>query len=264
MLWILQYTNQPGVAVLGSALTAFTMPVAFADTKSSNRKPIYDNDDSNVNIAPAPGSVEPFESGKQDDLKKSLTQIEEKNLGIQTELVGNVPVKTSKFLEDTIEKSRKWVATETEDAKKQVDGVFQKYLNVEKDVTSTVASLKSEHEDLLPGSIYILVAGLSGSVIARRHNFVVRALLPVALGVGAFGYFLPETFRNTRALVWSWEQKSPRLADAHTSVEKSTEDLVNGITNTWDRSQATLENGVHKTRDFIADTTGLQIGSSKK
>lgn len=236
-----------------------TAPVAFADS-SSPRKPIYDSDEENIEIAPAPGSVKPFEKSTE----KSLTEIEEKRLGIQNELVGNVSVKTSKFLEDNIEKSRKWFASESEEAKKQVNGAFQKYLKAEKDVTSTVANLKSEHEDMLPGSIYVLVAALSGSVMARRHNFLVRATLPLIIGAGAFRYFLPETFQNTRGLVWSWEKKSPRLAEVHINAEKQADNLVKGAENLWIQSQESLENGVHQTRQFIADTTGLQVGGSNK
>ncbi|KAG0309812.1 hypothetical protein BGZ98_007546 [Dissophora globulifera] len=51
-------------------------------------------------------------------------------------------------------------------------------------------------EPLIPALIYITVAGMAGSIIARKSNFVFRFLSPAALGLGAAAYCIPKTTNN--------------------------------------------------------------------
>jgi organizing structure protein 2 len=204
-----------------------------------------------VEIAPVPGSIVPTEKGAGKNSEGSF---------IKTETIGQVSVKSSDFLEKNVEIGRKWLHGQMEVAQKQVDERLERYLRVEKDVTSTVASLRADNEDILPGGIYVLISTLTGSILARRRGILIRATAPVLFGLGAFRYFLPGTYRNTGALIWSFEQRSPAVADAHLKVEAQINDLSSGVQSVLETGQSSLESGVHKTREFIADTTGLQVG----
>ncbi|KAF9957886.1 hypothetical protein BGZ72_001232 [Mortierella alpina] len=51
-------------------------------------------------------------------------------------------------------------------------------------------------EPLIPALFYVAVAGLTGSIIARKSNIVFRFLSPVALAMGASAYCIPKTTNN--------------------------------------------------------------------
>ncbi|ANB10919.1 Mic26p [Sugiyamaella lignohabitans] len=227
------------LTLLGAGIVSYSaIPVAMADSK----KPIYDDEEKNEETV-------------------VVVQPEETQL-INTEYVGNTPIKSSKFLEENIEVARKWVYEQSQTVQAKVDDSFQTYLQAERSVTSTVSNLKDENEDILPGGIYILIGALSGSIFARRRGFVLRTVTPVIFGLGAFSYFLPKTFNNTRALVWSFEQKSPAIADTHIQIQNQVESLAESAKSAAEQSQSSLESGVHSVRQFVAESTGLQIGSS--
>lgn len=172
-------------------------------------------------------------------------------------------VRSTDFLEKYVAVGRTWLYGQTEEAKKQFGAAFDKYLSAEKTVTTTVADLKSADEDVLPGAIYILVATLSGSVLARNRNLLVRAAAPVAFGVAAFGYFLPQAYKNTGKLIWSFEEKAPAVAQAHIDTQKSVSELVSSVDTAVKDANSALESTVHQARKFVADTTGLQIPEDK-
>lgn len=221
--------------VLGTGLT---IPVAFADEKK--RLNIYDEDE--------PTKIEPQASEKKKEQPSPAP----------------VNVKTFESLEQNMSVARKWLIKQIDFGKEKVDSSVEKYLNVERSLSSTVAGLKSEKEDLLPGGIYILISALSGSILTRNRGFLLRGATPLVLGIGAFGYFLPQTFQNTRNLVWKYEQRAPALASYHTQAQDQVNSFVKTVNNTVEDSKQGLETGVHKTRQFIADNTGLQINESEK
>lgn len=229
--------------------TLGTAPVALAD---GGRKSIYDNDEEEEQIAPA----------KPVEKKEEPSAVAE-----QTKLVGGVQVRSFEGLEKSMGAARKWVIKQIDAGKEGLDNSVQRYLKAERNVTGTVAELKSDKEDFLPGAIYVMVASLSGSILARNRNVLVRGITPIAVGVGAFAYFLPNTFQNTRNLVWKYEQRAPTLADYHVQAENGVNSMVKGVSSAVEDGKQGLENGIHKTRQFIADSTGLQLpdeSSSKR
>lgn len=226
--------------------TYATMPTAHAQTKKS----IYDDEESEV-VAPVAGTILPAASSKED---LALTK---------TEIVNGVTVRTADNLEKYIKEGRAWVAEKTEQGQAQADSVFEKYLKAEKSVTSTVAEIKSDDEDILPGGIYVLISALSGSILARNKNLLFRGITPLVFGLGAFKYFLPQTFENTGNLVWKFEQKAPAIAEAHIQTKKSVEDLSKGVSDAVNEGNQKLEGAVSSARKFVAEATGLQIPEDK-
>lgn len=71
-------------------------------------------------------------------------------------------------------------------------------------------------EPLNPGIIYVLVAGLTGSVLTRTRSFPVRFLAPPLFTLAALPYFLPKTSHNLRAYLSDVEDRvAPEFAAKH-------------------------------------------------
>jgi len=117
---------------------------------------------------------------------------------------------------------------------------MSRYFNLEQSFTSTIASLApppTANEHLLPGTVYILVAAMAGSIISRNRGFLLRFATPTAFGVGAAYTFLPVTTRNVGDLVWKYEQRYPALAQTHLQVRER-------ATQIWETSKAHTMSGV--------------------
>lgn len=98
-----------------------------------------------------------------------------------------------------------------------------RFLRLESDFTSTVASLappRESGERVLPGSVYVLVAAMAGSIITRNRNILLRATVPVAAGIGCSYYVLPITTRNVGDLVWKYEERYPVIRDNHLAAKE--------------------------------------------
>lgn len=104
-----------------------------------------------------------------------------------------------------------------------------KALNLESSFTSTVASLappKESGERLLPGSVYVLVAAMAGSIVSRNRNILLRATVPLAAGVAAGYAVLPITTRNVGDLIWRYEERYPVIRDNHIRVKDGVKHFV--------------------------------------
>lgn len=114
-------------------------------------------------------------------------------------------------------------------AEDAVNGAMARAFALERSFTSTIASLappRESGEKLMPGLVYVLVAGMAGSIIARNRNVLVRGAAPLALGLGAAWAVLPVTMGNVSGLVWEYEKKVPAVADAHL---RTREGIENGV-----------------------------------
>ncbi|ORY65885.1 apolipo protein O-domain-containing protein [Pseudomassariella vexata] len=112
-------------------------------------------------------------------------------------------------------------ATAAEDA---VNSTMDKAFDLEKSFTQTVASLappRESGEKLMPGLVYVLVAGMAGSIVTRNRNIFLRASVPLALGIGAGWLVIPVTMNNISSLAWRYEQKFPAVAEAHIKTRES-------------------------------------------
>jgi organizing structure protein 2 len=104
--------------------------------------------------------------------------------------------------------------------------------SLEHSFTSTVASLappRESGEHLMPGLVYVLVAGMAGSIVARNRGVLLRASAPVALGIGAAWTVLPVTMGNVSELLWTYEKRFPAVANAHVSARDGVEKGVSFV-----------------------------------
>ncbi|KAL1998592.1 hypothetical protein VTN02DRAFT_5921 [Thermoascus thermophilus] len=106
--------------------------------------------------------------------------------------------------------------------------LLSRVLRVENAFTDTVASLAPAPESgerLLPGGIYVLVAAMAGSIVARNRGLVLRAVTPLGFGTVAAWTLLPVTMRNVSDLVWEYEKKVPAVAEQHLRIRRSAEHI---------------------------------------
>jgi organizing structure protein 2 len=109
---------------------------------------------------------------------------------------------------------------------------------------------------VLPGAIYVLVAAMGTSILARNRNILLRATLPVAVGFGAAKYLLPVTSQNVGDLVWKYEKRFPALADWH---EKTQDRVVRFVSTAIDHSKmgaGMLEDKIGDARESVEGWVG--------
>ncbi|KAK6351344.1 hypothetical protein TWF718_004508 [Orbilia javanica] len=150
--------------------------------------------------------------------------------------------------------ARLFVHSEFTKAQRFLDSYFDKYLHIEHNVTTTVASLAPSHrskETILPGAIFIAVTTMAGSVLARRRMLPIRFLTPVITGTAASWYFLPETTRNVADLAWKWEQKVPQVAETHLKVRGGIEEGWKSTKEGYDHAIGAVEDTTSKARRTI-------------
>ena len=94
--------------------------------------------------------------------------------------------------------------------------------DLEQSFTTTLANLapsRESGEKLMPGAIYVLVAAMAGSIVTRNRNILLRASVPLAMGIGAGWTVLPVTSRNVADLAWKYEQRVPAIAETHLQIK---------------------------------------------
>jgi len=90
----------------------------------------------------------------------------------------------------------------------------------------------------MPGALYVLVAAMTGSIISRNRNILLRASVPLALGLGTAWVVLPVTTRNVGDLVWTYEKRAPFIAENHMRIRGAIEE---GWRQAKTRGEATKE-----------------------
>ncbi|KAH7035163.1 apolipo protein O-domain-containing protein [Microdochium trichocladiopsis] len=190
-----------------------------------SRKPIYDDYEPELPKAdtpvPSPAShTIPQASGPESSLI-SPSATSETSTTVTSSRRGPTPTDR---LAVQIGKARMFLyhyATKSEDA---VNSTIDKAFHLEKSFTETVASLapsRESGEKLMPGLVYVLVAGMAGSIVTRNRNILLRATVPLALGIGAGWALIPVTMTNVSDLTWKYESKFPVVADAHLRTRES-------------------------------------------
>ena len=120
-----------------------------------------------------------------------------------------------------IRRCRLFIHANTQAAEDRVNHLMSAFLTQEQNFTSTVASLApppQTGERLLPGTLYVLVASMAGSIVSRNRNILLRATTPAAVGIGAAYVVLPYTMKNFGDLMWTFEEKSKFVAVNHLRI----------------------------------------------
>ncbi|KAL5614471.1 hypothetical protein BROUX41_004576 [Berkeleyomyces rouxiae] len=217
LLW--QSAMAPLAASTLLAGFALRPEVAYAEASQelvSSRKPIYDDASSTTAAAPKPAAAAPAAPAKA--FFSSATPSETK----RANRPARGPTPTDR-LAVQIGKARLVLHSYVVGAEDAVNNAMAKAFSLEQSFTGTIASLapaKETGEKILPGAVYVLVAAMSGSIVARNRNIVLRTLTPLALGIGASWAFLPVTSRNIGDLAWKYEQRFPSVAEGHIQIRE--------------------------------------------
>lgn len=126
-----------------------------------------------------------------------------------------------------IGQARGFVYAHTLVAEDRVNVFMSSVLHQEKAFTQTIASLApppQSQERIMPGALYVLVAAMTGSIISRNRNILLRATAPLALGLGAAWIVLPITTRNVGDLIWTYEERAPLIAENHMRIRGAVEE----------------------------------------
>lgn len=105
----------------------------------------------------------------------------------------------------------------------------------------------------MPGSLYVLVAAMTGSIVSRNRIIILRAAVPLAVGIGAGWVVLPVTMRNVSDLVWKYEQRFPAIADGHIRTRE-------GVAKAWHMARIhtqgavnVVDEKIHSGREAVED-----------
>lgn len=137
------------------------------------------------------------------------------------------PLTPTDRLATQIGQVRKFIYAHTLTAEDRINAFMSSVLHQEKAFTQTIASLApppESHERIMPGALYVLVAAMTGSIISRNRNILLRASVPLALGLGTAWVVLPVTTRNVGDLVWTYEERAPVIAENHMRIRGAVEE----------------------------------------
>ena len=151
-----------------------------------------------------------------------------------------------------IGKTRLFLHAHVAAAENRVNEIMDSALHLEESFTSTVASLApppQSGEKLMPGSLYVLVAAMTGSIVTRNRNILLRATVPLAVGIGAGWVVLPITMRNVADLLWKYEQRFPAIADGHVRTRE-------GIEKAWYMARIHTQHAVNIVDDKVSAGRG--------
>ncbi|KIP02678.1 hypothetical protein PHLGIDRAFT_26481 [Phlebiopsis gigantea 11061_1 CR5-6] len=163
-------------------------------------------------------------------------------------------------LEHQISKVRVAVTDSYVDARARVQAVVSRWIGIEQSVEHRFKSLLAPEEQLNPSLLYVGVATLTGSVLARNRNIFLRASLPPTLLVLAFNHFLPRTAANVSAYLGGLEDTyAPGLARVHDTAVAHTAMSWAILQERTHEGRAAVAHGLGRGVDYVQDATGLKI-----
>ncbi|RMZ70636.1 mitochondrial [Pyrenophora seminiperda CCB06] len=190
----------PTMAVLSALAVSAPRPVDAEERPDDrwNRKPIYDDMPIDTTAPTSPSLTEPSNTPSTPELTYRPTPTD--RLAVQ------------------IGRARMALYDQAVRGEKAVDNALTETLRLEHSFTSTIRSLappRESGEKILPGALYVLVSAMAGSIVTRNRNILLRASVPVAVGITAANIVLPITSKNVGDLIWTYEERYPVVADTH-------------------------------------------------
>ncbi|KAL2175923.1 apolipo protein O-domain-containing protein [Thermothelomyces heterothallicus CBS 202.75] len=256
-------------ALVGSV--GFYPRTAHAEAPSErrySRKPIYDDDFDIPPVAkpapvPAANPTSPAPSEHAVDAAAGNTSPAAPPAQLQSALEPDVttvvrtraPTPTDR-LAAQIRRARLFLYARACVAEDAVNGAMARAFALERSFTSTIASLappRESGEKLMPGLIYVLVAGMAGSIVARNRNILLRGATPLAFGLGAAWTVIPVTMGNVSGLIWEYEKRVPAVADAHIRVREGIENGVYMARLHAELAQNKVHEGVRGAREALEE-----------
>ncbi|CDS13548.1 hypothetical protein LRAMOSA05724 [Lichtheimia ramosa] len=127
-------------------------------------------------------------------------------------------------LEEHVAYAQKFANEKVEEGKTHVSSLHKEWKQFEQCVKNTVKQTIDKDEEILPNGLYVGVAALAGTILARNRNIVIRFVTSTALAVGTAHYLLPKTTHNVAVQLEKVESKYPELQSAHKSLNDAIND----------------------------------------
>ncbi|KAI9853268.1 MAG: hypothetical protein M1824_001465 [Vezdaea acicularis] len=189
---------------------------AYAEAPDSSpkylKKPIYDD----VGMLPSAASKAALKAAADSAVKADPKPTSKAAHPSSSQSVSN-PTPTDR-LEKHVRAARLSLQRAVSTGEDKLNNLLTQGFHLENSFTSTIASLapsKGSSEKVLPGSIYVLVSAMAGSILTRNRNILLRFSVPLAAGITVGWIVLPITSRNVGDLVWTYEEKVPAVRNAH-------------------------------------------------
>ncbi|KAG6915978.1 hypothetical protein DXG01_009030 [Tephrocybe rancida] len=169
-------------------------------------------------------------------------------------------VDTPSALEREIGVVRRRVTDVLQDTHSQIQGVVSRWIGVEHAIESRVKSIISPNESLTPGLLYVGVATLSGSILARNRILATRLFLPPLFLFVSAKHLLPQTTANLTSYLSSLEQTYfPTLAQKHDIANAHTQMTLERIKDASQNSRTWVNQGAVAVVEKVQEATGLKL-----
>ena len=123
-----------------------------------------------------------------------------------------------------------------------------------------VKSIISSNESLTPGLLYVGIATLTGSIIARNRMLATRFLLPPVFLLASANHFLPETTGNLSSYFGSLEETYfPSLSEKHDVAKAHTQMTWEKLKDATASSRDQLNRGAMTAVEKVQEVTGLKL-----
>ena len=123
-----------------------------------------------------------------------------------------------------------------------------------------IKSIFSENESLTPGILYVGIATLTGSIIARNRMLATRFLLPPIFLFASANHFFPETTGNLSSYLGSLEDTYiPSLSEKHDIAKAHTQMTWEKVKDVTASSRDHLNRGAMTAVEKVQEVTGLKL-----
>ncbi|CAO3687624.1 unnamed protein product [Umbelopsis vinacea] len=143
-----------------------------------------------------------------------------------------VLVESPSRLEENIALAQKYVNNTYDNGMEQLQQVQSKLQKIEQNVKKTIDDTIAPGEHVMPNALYVGVAALAGTIVARRRNVILRFATSTAFAVGTSYYLMPNTTRNIGEHLERLERKYPPLYDAHQQINEAVGDARKQVDDT--------------------------------
>ncbi|KAI8098588.1 apolipo protein O-domain-containing protein [Halteromyces radiatus] len=166
-------------------------------------------------------------------------------------------------LEEHVAYAQKYANDALDEGKAHVDTFHNHVQSIENDIRGTINEIIAKDEDILPNAMYIGVAALAGTIIARNRNIVLRFLTSTALATGASFYLLPKTTHNLGVQLEKLERKYPELGKVHTSINEAIGDVRKQVDDTLLSLRGQLDQGKELVKQQVNETDSFAATKKK-
>ncbi|KAI8056360.1 apolipo protein O-domain-containing protein [Thamnidium elegans] len=158
-------------------------------------------------------------------------------------------------LEEQVYIAQKLANETLEEGKTHVNSFVQRIQQLENDVTSNIESTIDKDEEIFPNALYIGVAALAGTIIARKRNIVLRFLTSSTLAIGTSYYLLPKTSHNVQAQLEKAEKNYPHVLAVHEKINESVFGVRKQVDDTVAQLRGAVDENANKLRQQIQENT---------